>query len=97
MRTARMLNGLLLLFLPYLLPGRRRLLRLQLGLLVAPFRHQLADSTARRAELDRNDPRIADDFAAERADAFLCGTQVRHFHGEVVDAEIGRASCRERV
>src|SRR5882724_12582581 len=92
---------LLLLFLRCLLPGGR-LLRVHLGLLVAPFGHQLANGAARRAELDRHDARIADDLAAERTDALLRRAHVRHFHGEMVDAgplarDAGLRRLRARV
>src|SRR5688572_27547 len=60
-----------------MLPGR---------LLVAPFRHDLAHGTARRAELDRDHAGVADDLAAERLDLARRGGEIVDLHGEMMDA-----------
>src|SRR5207248_5725986 len=57
---------------------RRRGLRL----LVAAFGHDLADDAARGAELHRHDAGVADDLAAERADALLGAGEVRDLDRE---------------
>src|SRR5205085_2742891 len=79
---------LLLLFLGRLARRRALFLRhlLRLGLLIATLRHDLANDAAGRTTLDRHDAGIADDLAAERADALLRAGKVRDFDGEVMDA-----------
>src|SRR5712692_7174631 len=74
MRSAR--TALLFLLLRHLPPG----------FLVAPLGHELADRAARRPELHRHDAGVADDLAAERADALLRSVHVRNLDGEVMDA-----------
>src|SRR5260370_28341309 len=76
---------LLLLFLRRLLHWLLRR-RLRFGFLVPTLWYQLAYRAARRPELDRNDPGVADDLAA--VGLHLLGRLVDavDLHGEVVDA-----------